>query len=195
MAQTIEIIADRLERLQSFSLGKGSHTSIENGACIMEAAAWIAGERWSDHPKCACPVITAFLQNWNDSLSDEDRNRLLKPLVLRVVGTRATPEIEKRRAIMAADWYVRVQTPTWLRLAGLAEQADAVAALPEITDFLQCPSLMPVLTAVRDQSSAARSAAESAARSALETTRIELQQSALDLVIRMIDLSALPVAA
>jgi signal transduction histidine kinase len=236
VAQQIAIIPDRLELLPGLMLGKGSHTSIEDGACVMEAAAWIAGERWSDHPQCACPVITAFLQGWNDSLSDEDRNRLLKPLILRVVGTRATPEIEKRRAIMAADWYIRVQTPAWLRLAGLTlagltEQADAVAALPEIADFLECPSLMPVLTAVRGQASAAesaawsaarsaaesaawsaarsaawsaarsaaesaaRSAAESAAWSALETTRLELQASALDLVIRMIDLSATPEAA
>ncbi len=47
----------------------------------MEAAAFIAGEPWSDHPACVCPVIAAFMRSWNDGLSDKDRNRLLLPLI------------------------------------------------------------------------------------------------------------------
>ena len=60
---------------------------------------------------------------------------------------------------MAADWLIRVHTPAWLRLAKLNEQADLLASLPEITDFKNCPSLMPALTAVRKDADAAGAAA------------------------------------
>ena len=129
-------------------LSKGSHDGPEDGMCILEAVAFVAGEPWSDHPPCACPVIGAFLRSWNDALPDGERDALLRPLIPRLVGTKGSAALERRRALMAADWLVRVQTPGWLRLAGLAAQADTVASLPEITDMAQCPSLMPVLEAV-----------------------------------------------
>lgn len=231
---------ERLNAVLEFHLSSGSHASIEQGACIMELVSWVAGEAWSDTPECACPVLCAFMQSWNDSLPDAERDALLRPLIPRLVGTRATPEIEERRAMMAADWLIREHTPAWLRLAGLTAQADALASLPEITDFLRCPSLMPTLNAVRtaaaaardapgtapgtaaraaawaaaraaraaaggaagdaagtaargaagDAAWAARGAAGTAARAALNATRLELQQSALRLVGRMIEARA-----
>jgi hypothetical protein len=157
-------IAQRLAQIQGHSLKSGSHDPNEpNGhfdACVMEAVAYVAGEPWSDAPSCACPVITAFMVSWNDSLpSDADRDRLLKPLIPIIVGTRSTPAVEQRRATMAADWLVRIYTPAWLRAAKLGKQAELLEALPEITDFAQCPSLMPVLEAVRTDAAAARDAA------------------------------------
>jgi hypothetical protein len=164
---------DRLARIQPHSLKSGGHEANEpNGhfdACVMEAVAYVAGEPWSDAPECACPVITAFMVSWNDSLpTDADRDRLLKPLILDIVGTRSTPAIEQRRATMAADWLIRVHTPAFLRLAKLEDQAKLLEALPEITDFAQCPSLMPTLEAVRKDAAwdAARDAAWDAARAA-----------------------------
>ena len=146
------------------TLSSGGHGGIDEGMCVMEAVAYVAGEPWSDAPACACPVITAFMVSWNDSLpSNEDRDRLLKPLIPSIVGTRSTPEVEQRRATMAADWLIRVHTPAWLRAAKLESQAAALEALPEITDFSQCPSLMPTLEAVRKDSDAARAAARAAA--------------------------------
>jgi hypothetical protein len=127
------------------------------------AVAYIAGEPWSDHPQCACPVIGAFMRAWNDGLSDQERTVIIMPLIPRLVGTRASTAVENRRAIMAADWLVRTHTVEWLRLAKLNKQADLLASLPEITDFAQCPSLMPTLTAVRDDADAARAAAWDAA--------------------------------
>jgi hypothetical protein len=148
------------------ALLRGAHKVNSGSFCVMEAVAYVAGEPWSDTPQCACPVIGAFLRSWNDSLDDAQRDTLLRPLVLQVVGTRATEAIERRRAVMSADWYVRTFTPAWLRLAGLSVQADTLASLPEITDLLQCPYIMPALNAVRDDASAAWSAARSAAWSA-----------------------------
>lgn len=141
--------------IPDIKLSSGSHTSIEQGACVMELVSFVANEPWSDAPECACPVICAFMQSWNDGLPDGERDALLRPLIPRLIGTRATPEIEQRRAVMAADWLIRSHAPAWLRLAGLTQQADALASLPEITDFLQCPSLMPALEAARADASAA----------------------------------------
>jgi hypothetical protein len=152
------VIEDRLAQVETLS--EGSHDDIERGMCVMEAVSYVAGEPWSDAPRCACPVVTAFLIAWNDALPDnETRDRLLKPLIPQIVGTRSTPAVEQRRATMAADWLIRAHTPAWLRLAKLESQAAALEALPEITDFAQCPSLMPTLEAVRKDSAAAWDAA------------------------------------
>ena len=43
------IIDDRLDQLPP--LKSGAHRSIEDGACLLEAVAWLAGEPWSDHPE------------------------------------------------------------------------------------------------------------------------------------------------
>ena len=70
------------------------------------------------------PVIASFLRPWNDNLqSDDDRTRLLLPLVPRIIGTKGSPALEARRSLMAADWLVRAHTPALLRLAGLRDQA------------------------------------------------------------------------
>jgi hypothetical protein len=157
------VIEERLAKIAGLSLKSGSH-SPDSTFCVMEAVAFVAGEPWSDHPQCACPVISAFLRSWNDSLpSDDERDRLLKPLVARLVGTKSTKAIEKRRATMAVDWMVRTCTPTWLRLAGLTKQAEALESLPEITDFAKCPSLKRPLEAARKDAAAAGAAAGAAA--------------------------------
>ncbi|MGH8032936.1 MAG: hypothetical protein ACREO8_11385 [Luteimonas sp.] len=200
----------RLARVQAMELKAGRHRSLEQGACLMEAVSYVAGERWSDHPECACPVISTFLRSWNDGLPNHERTKLLRDLIPLIIGTRSTPEVEQRRATMAADWLIRTNTPAWLRLAGLTAQADALAGLPEITDFAQCPSLMPTLNAARMDADAARVASQAAAweaaraaalvaarvaaqvaaRAALATTNANLQQSAHSLVIRMCEVSA-----
>ena len=158
------------ERLASVTvLSSGAH-SAPNGefmACVMEAAAFVAGEPWSDHPECTCPVIAAFMRGWNDGLpSDEDRTRLLLPFVPAIVGTKGSEALEERRQLMAADWLVRVHTPVWLRLAGLKDQAATLEALPEITSLAQAPSLRGPLEAVRKDAAAAWAAARDAAGAA-----------------------------
>ena len=160
---TVTSTAD-LSRLATLPpLAHGAHKRDENVACIMEAVAFIAGERWSDHPVCACPVISEFLRLWNDALPDSERDALLRPLVALMVGTRSTEAVERRRATMATDWLIREYAPAWLRSAGLAVQADALMVLPEITDLAQYLPLMPVLNAVRNDALAARAAAGVAA--------------------------------
>jgi len=180
-SQQLAVDADRLAQVQVMELSSGGHDDMSEGMCVMEAVAFVAGEPWTDSPQCACPVIAAFLRNWNDSLPDDERNDLLKDLIPRLVGTRSTPAIEQRRATMAADWLIREHTPAWLRLAGLNAQADALSSLPEITDFAQCPSLMPTLTAVRSDAAAAWDAARVAAwDAAWDAARVAAWDAAWD---------------
>lgn len=54
----------------------------------MEYASWLAGERWSDHPKCTHPLLASAGRLVNDYTSDEGRSRLvgLIPSVIGVSG-------------------------------------------------------------------------------------------------------------
>ena len=141
------LIQERLEKIQTLSLKAGAH-SPNSTFCILEVVAFVAGEPWSDHPECACPIIGAFLRSWNDFLpTDADRDRLLKPLIRDLVGSKSTKELEQKRALLCADWLIRVNTPTWLRLTGLTVHADALEALPEITAFAQVPSMRGTIEA------------------------------------------------
>lgn len=202
---TAQIIEDRLPLVRH--LKAGAHSPNDEGSwCAMEAVAYVAGEPWSDSPQCACPVISAFMRSWNDSLPDDERDMLLLPLIPKLVGTRKDKATEERRALMAADWLVRVHTPEWLRLAGLTAQAETLESLPEITSMAQVPSIRGPIEAVRKDAAvaraaamaaawavagaaaedAARAAAMAAARDKLEPTKKKLQASAVLLIERMI---------
>jgi len=155
-----------------FGTGKHDATDAPTGdrdLCIMEAVAYIAGEPWSDAPACASPVVSAFLREWNDTLSDEDRDRLLPAAVWvpRLVDSLADNATEERRAYLALDWMIRVQTPAWLDLTpSLAPHAAALRALPEIVDLTTAENAVAVVNAAEAAARAARYAAQSAAWSA-----------------------------
>lgn len=158
------MIEERIQKLPTISLRSGMHPSFSDGVCAMEAVAWLAGEPHTDHPKCACPVISGVVRQWNDALPDESRNTLLRPLLSRIVGSRVDDDnVMMRRMWLVLDWDVRIRTPAFLRLAGLGEHAAALKSLPEIVDF---DSLTACTEIVRSASRAARDAAFSAARAA-----------------------------
>lgn len=66
-------------------LSRGRHRSPRRGACFMEFASYLAGERWSDHPSCTHPLLGQLARQVNDNLSDGDRQKLV-PLIPSVVG-------------------------------------------------------------------------------------------------------------
>lgn len=43
----------------------------------MEYASFLAGERWSDHPKCTHPLLAGVARGVNDHISDRGRARLV----------------------------------------------------------------------------------------------------------------------
>ena len=66
-------------------LSRGKHRNPRRGACFMELASFLAGERWSDHPACTHALLAEVARNVNDRTTDADRP-LLAPLIPSVVG-------------------------------------------------------------------------------------------------------------
>jgi len=66
-------------------LSRGKHRNPRRGACFMEMASFLAGERWSDHPACTHPLLAELARLVNDSLSDRLRPGL-NPLIPSVIG-------------------------------------------------------------------------------------------------------------
>lgn len=120
---------------QTVKLSKGKHISPEDGACVMELASMLAGEPFSDHPACACPVIGSFLRAYNDSLDDERRQDLYA-YAAKIVGSRCTGAVQRARAERLAEWelelrrrrFARRMLPERLRDVGLRRRhaLDAV---------------------------------------------------------------------
>jgi hypothetical protein len=69
------------------NLSAGAHRTPRRGACFMEFASYLAGERWSDHPECTDPVLAALARGVNDGVSDARRDELVHQIP-RVVGLR-----------------------------------------------------------------------------------------------------------
>ncbi|GAB3441712.1 hypothetical protein GCM10027517_18050 [Phycicoccus ginsengisoli] len=69
-------------------LSAGKHRTPRKGACFMEMASFLAGEKWSDHPRCTHPLLASMARLVNDALSDEERRRIatLVPDVVGLVG-------------------------------------------------------------------------------------------------------------
>ena len=157
-----DVLMERLNRIGT--LERGAHDNINNGACLLEAVAYVAGEPWSDSPACVSPVLAEFGRRVNDGLDDERRQQL-KVFIPRMVGT-ANDGRDELRGWLCTDWLSRVHTPAWLELAGLGDAAAGLRALSPLRDTATLSAAMPALSVARRQAAAARSAARSAAWSA-----------------------------
>jgi len=83
-------------------LSRGKHRNPRKGACFMELASYLAGERWSDHPACTHPLLAAVARLVNDYTSDKGRPRLAE-LIPSVIGlTSDDPHVDARIALQAA---------------------------------------------------------------------------------------------
>jgi hypothetical protein len=68
----------------------------------MEMASFLAGERWSDHPRCTHPLLAAVARLVNDHTSDDHRSRLAE-LIPSVIGlTTRDPRADARIALRCA---------------------------------------------------------------------------------------------
>lgn len=97
MATTTVGVPDRLP-----ILSRGKHRSPRKGACFMELASYLAGEKWSDHPSCTHPLLAAVARSVNDHTSDGARSRLA-PLIPSVIGmTSDDPRVTAHIALRCA---------------------------------------------------------------------------------------------
>lgn len=86
-------------------LSPGKHRNARKGACFMEFASFLAGERWSDQPRCTHELLAGLARLINDNVSDQMRSRLVE-LIPRVVGlnshdVRIHPVLSIRAAAVA----------------------------------------------------------------------------------------------
>jgi hypothetical protein len=103
-------------------LSRGKHRSPRKGACFMELASYLAGERWSDHPRCTHPLLAQLARLVNDHTSDARRPQLTE-LIPSVIGlTSDDPRVDARIALRSA----RVALPV---VSALRQNAMAVAIL------------------------------------------------------------------
>ena len=108
-------------------LERGGHASTDDGACAMEAASWLAGEPWTDHPKSVHPRVAAIARATNDAL-DDLRRQSLWPLILRSVGTGGRRWNWPWHRRLLLDWRLRKV----IRHAGVkAGDGDALRSLWE----------------------------------------------------------------
>ena len=133
-----------LDTFKNVRLLEGHPKSRTEGVSAMEAVAWIAGEPHTDRPQTACPFLTTVVNEINDTLNDDDRQAILKPLVPRLVNTRH-PRLEATRRLMAHNWTLRTGAPAWLELAGAKGSAEAFRELPELTEYLPPDELYDIL--------------------------------------------------
>jgi len=83
-------------------LSRGKHRNPRKGACFMELASYLAGERWSDHPSCTHPLLATMARLINDHTTDEGRDRLSR-LVPSVIGlTSDDPRVDVEITLRAA---------------------------------------------------------------------------------------------
>jgi hypothetical protein len=83
-------------------LSRGRHRNPRKGACFMELASFLAGERWSDHPACTHPLLAEVARLVNDNTSDAGRQGLVG-LIPSVIGlTSDAPHVEARIALRLA---------------------------------------------------------------------------------------------
>jgi hypothetical protein len=91
----------------------------------MEYASVLAGEKFSDHPRCTHPVLASIARMVNDNCSDPGRQQLL-PLVPDVIGTRSRDaRIGPTLAIAAAGVLAEVAPGTARQLRESADRALA----------------------------------------------------------------------
>jgi hypothetical protein len=83
-------------------LSRGKHRNPRRGACFMEFASWLAGEKFSDHPACTHPLLATVARGVNDNLTDAGRQRIV-PLISEVVGLNGDdPVVDVTITVLAA---------------------------------------------------------------------------------------------
>jgi hypothetical protein len=101
-------------------LSRGKHRSPRKGACFMELASLLAGERWSDHPACTHPLLAAVARHVNDHTSDAGRQRLAE-LIPSVIGlTGDDLHVDARIALGSATMALPVAPAEWQRVMAVA---------------------------------------------------------------------------
>ena len=161
MAGTQEIHMDlspKIERIyHDTPLQHGQHKSGDDGRCAMEMAALLAGEKHSDQPVCASPLVTRFVICVNDRMNDDERQRL-KPFIPAMIGTR--DGYDRERMWFLVTQAVTVFAPLALRATGQDGLAKTLEAIGPIATVVAARAAAEICRQVRDSARAATYAAD-----------------------------------
>ena len=113
--------------LKEVTLGQGSHETREEGVCLMELVAWLAGEQHSHFPACTSPALADYATFANDHLPDGPRQRLIN-LAPRLVGT-SCPHCEENRVNTVILTMLKYTVCPALQARSMSTQAEELEAL------------------------------------------------------------------
>ena len=86
-------------------LSRGRHDSPADGACLMEYVSVLAGEPFSDHPRCVDPLLARLAWAVND-WSNESVRSMLVLLAPRMIGTRNDDPVTAPTILLACMDFV-----------------------------------------------------------------------------------------
>ncbi|HET6510021.1 MAG TPA: hypothetical protein VFG42_24720 [Baekduia sp.] len=150
----------RLSTHQTVRHAPGRHDDPAQGACVLELASLLAGERFSDRPRAVSPVIAALLRAVGDeALGDRDPYTWAAELV----GTRAGGRVRRaRRALCRRKSLAlrgvagsRVERACLMFLRDAAGEACG-AAFADADRLDEVPAFLDELVALGRPASAAR---------------------------------------
>ena len=141
-------------------LSRGRHRTPKQGACFMEMASTLAGEKWSDHPGCTHPVLGELARLVNDSSSDRHRSELAVR-VPSVVGLNSGQEDDVRwsaglAAGIASYAVTRVPRPSQRALAAGLFTVQRVVEARGLVDVPGTEGIDAALAAVPHEARFAR---------------------------------------
>ena len=93
------------------TLSAGKHDPGSGKACVMEYVSVLAGERFSDHPRCTIEAIASVARGINDAIYDEKR-QLLIDLIPRLL-TANVSDTERRGVEQALEKWIQDSPPPW----------------------------------------------------------------------------------
>ena len=113
-------------------LSAGKHRNPRKGACFMEMASFLAGERWSDHPRCTHPLLASMARLVNDALDDDERPRIagLVPDVVGLTSTDFGVDVAIATRAAAAALPIAPQTRQHVLAVGLLTARRVAGSLP-----------------------------------------------------------------
>ena len=120
-------------RLHEIDLEPQPTPSRQQGVSPSQAVAWLAGAPHNRVGDTLSPTIATIIDGMAETLDDNTRNTLVRPLLPTLTGTNDTSlNAENLRRHTALHWLIHTNLPEWLNLAGRDDFALLMQQLPSI---------------------------------------------------------------
>ena len=120
-------------RLHEVNLEPQPTADRQQGVSPSQAVAWLAGAPHNRIGDAISPTIATIIDGMAETLDDNTRNKLIRPLLPALTGTnQTTPLAENHRRHTALHWLIHTNLPDWLNLAGRDDFALLMQQLPPI---------------------------------------------------------------